>query len=393
MPEKYKRNKSGYYRETFVIGKKPNGKPDRIEIRDKDLKAFKKKIEEARRLHGKGVSLGNTTVYEWGLRWLAVYKSTVSDELKAHFKAKLELDIFPTIGNMPIKDVRASHLQELLSNSGKGYGTVVKIRFAIKQLFEDAETEGLIEKNPARKLELPDDLKEKERRPLTEFENKVVWNVAQTHSAGAYILTLMLCGLRRGECVGLKVENVDLERKRLTIIEAIRYRTNEGKLKDPKTKAGVRDVPIPDVLLPYLANQCAEKPEEAFVFTKVDGSRATETACKWWWSSFLRHCHLAAGAKTYRNKILTETSPFDDNISPHYLRHTYSTDMYAAGIDEITQEYFMGHKRKGVTDRYRKMPDEAFYRAATLLNNYFNDKYLSTENDAKTDSCGNHVAR
>jgi len=60
MPEKYKRNKSGYYRETFVIGKKPNGKPDRIEIRDKDLKVFKKKVEEARRLHAKGVSLGNT---------------------------------------------------------------------------------------------------------------------------------------------------------------------------------------------------------------------------------------------------------------------------------------------------------------------------------------------
>jgi integrase len=382
MPQKYKRNKSGYYRETFVIGKKPNGKPDRIEVRDKDLNVFKRKIEEARRLHSRGVSLSSTTVYEWGIRWLAVYKANVSEELKAHFKAKLELDIFPAIGNMLVKDVRASHLQELLNNSGKRkkYGTVVKIRIAVKQLFEAAETEGLIERSPARKLELPDGLEEEERRPLSEIECRAVWEVAQNHLAGTYVLTMLLCGLRRGECVALKIENIVFEKKRLIIREAIRFRTNEGNLKGTKTKAGMREVPIPEILLPFIMKQCEGKSPEAFVFTKADGKRATETACKWWWSSFVRQCHLTAGAKTYRNKILIETSPFDDAVTPHYLRHTYSTDIYSAGIDEKAQKHFMGHKSKDVTDIYRKMSDEAFNRASIILNEYFKRKYLDGEN-------------
>ncbi|MCL2215451.1 MAG: tyrosine-type recombinase/integrase [Defluviitaleaceae bacterium] len=372
----YKRNKDGYYRETFVVGKKPNGKPDRVIVRDKDLKIFKRKVEEAKRLHARGVSLGNVTVYEWGVRWLTVYKANVSDELKAHFKAKLELDIFPSIGTMPIKDVRASHLQELINGTGKGYGTVVKIRIAIRQLFEAAETEGIIERSPARKLDLPDNLEEEERRPLIETEYRTAWDVAQSHLAGAYVMTMLLCGLRRGECVGLRVANVDFARKRLAIQEAIRYRTNKGNVKDPKTRAGIREVPIPDILLPFMERQCAGKSGDSYVFTKVDGSRATETACKWWWTSFLRQCHLTAGAKTYRNKILIETSPFDDDVSPHYLRHTYSTDLYAAGVDEKAQDYFMGHKSKGVAHRYRKMSDEAFDRAAAMVNEYFTKKYL-----------------
>ena len=64
----YKRNADGYYRATFVVGKKADGKPERVIVRDKDLKTFKRKIDEAKRLHAKGVSLSDTTVFEWGQR-------------------------------------------------------------------------------------------------------------------------------------------------------------------------------------------------------------------------------------------------------------------------------------------------------------------------------------
>lgn len=378
----YKKNKDGYYRATFVIGKTPDGKPDRIIVRDKNKEIFKKKLAEAKRLHSKGVVLDDITVYEWAQRWLKVYKGKSSPELQAHFKAKMELDIIPIIGNMRMKDVRASHLQELLNNcTDKKYGTVVKIRIAIKQLFDAAETEGIIERNPATKLELPNDLEEEERRPLTETERSVVWDVAQTHPHGTYILTMLLCGLRRGECVALTVDKIDFNRKRLIIRNAIRYNSNKGRVKSPKSEAGVREVPIPDILLSGLRKHCEDKSEKTYVFTKVDGTRATETAVKWWWNSFQRQCHIKAGAKLYRNKILIETSPFDDKVSPHYFRHTYSTDLYAAGVDEKAQKYFMGHKSNDVTDVYRKMNDEAFDRAAELINKYFSKKYPGNNDD------------
>jgi len=374
MKTKYTRNKDGYYRETWVVGKKLNGKQDRITVRDKNYNLFLKKVDEAKRLYKKGVSTDNITVAEWCDRWLVTYKTNASNDLKSHFAAKVRLDIVPVIGHMQIKDVRASHLVKLLNESKKAKGTVIKIRIAIRQIFDCAEMEGIIEMNPAKKLNLPENLDEEPRRPLTDFECKTVFNVAQVHKHGAYVLTMILCGLRRGECVALKVENVDFAKKRLSVQKAVRFRSNQGSLKQPKSEAGVRETPIPDILIPFLEKQCLGKNPEDHVFTKVDGSRATGTTVREWWDSFKRQCHISAGAKMYRNKILIETSPFADEITPHYLRHTYATDIHAAGVHEREQKFFMGHKSYDVTDGYRAISDESFTRAAEQINDYFTIK-------------------
>ena len=40
------------------------------------------------------------------------------------------------------------------------------------------------------------------------------------------------------------------------------------------------------------------------MFVKADGLRATEMACKFWWKSLIRSCHLAVGAVVYRNQVV-----------------------------------------------------------------------------------------
>jgi len=377
---KHKRNKDGYFKESWLTDEiLPSGNKRRIVIRDKDYKIFLSKLDEAKRLHKKGISLDNTTVAEWSERWFAVYKSRASDEQKAHFRAKLDYDIIPVIGDMRVKDIRASHLQDLLNQSSGKKGTVVKIRHVIKQLFESAENEGIIERDPARKLELPDNLDESPRRPLTDIECNIVWKVAQSHPAGVYVMTMLLCGLRRGECVGLTIEDIDFENKRISVKKAIRYTSNQGVEKKPKTDAGIRQMPIPDILVPMLKNQCKNKDYNVHVFTKVDGDRATGIAVRRWWESFLRQCHIESGAKLFRNSILLETSNFGSDITPHYLRHTYATDIHAAGVHEKEQKHFLGHKSHDVTDIYREISNESFNRAAEVINQYLQNKYMMTE--------------
>ena len=377
MP-KYKKNKDGYYRATFVVGKTDNGKPKRVTVRAKNKGELENLLSEAKRLHGHGTSLGETTVLEWSKRWLAVYKANSSDSQQSHYNAKLNNDILPVIGCMRVCDVRASHLQELLNSyAGGKTSTVKKIKITINQLFDAAEIEGLIEKNPARRLMLPADLKETERRPLTFTERVAVYEAAKTHKRGAYALTMILCGVRLGECAALLAGDVDFDRSRIKITKSLKFKINQGAVKNPKSEAGFREVPIPDNLRPYLQKACGGKSPKDFLFPKKDGGRATKQSCKRWWQSFIRQCHIVLGAKTYRNKVLIETSPFDDNITPHYLRHTYSTDLYAAGVDDKAQHYFLGHALNDITDRYRKMSEEAFLRAQTQINNYHETNCVS----------------
>ena len=386
MPKK--KNKDGYFRSTFVIGKDPDGKPKRITIRGKTRKEHDEKLAEARRLHARGISLNEVTVYDWAEKWLNVYKANASDTQKAHYSAKLRNDILPRIGFMFIHDVRHSHLQELLNkHDGGRVGTVQKIRIAIQQLFEDAEVEGIIDRNPARRLELPE-LEEEARRPITPIERAIAYNVADFHKAGIYVMTMLFCGLRRGECIALRVRDIDLKRPSINVDKRITFNNgNTGEEKEgTKSRAGVRSlpkrvVPIPDLLKPFLAAQCAGKNPGDILFPKDDGKHATRQTVRWWWKSFLRQCHIAGGAKLYRNQVQVETSPFGDEITAHYLRHTFATDMYAAGVDDTTQKIFLGHTSKEVTDRYRKMSDAAFDRALQQLNDYYADLDFTIENN------------
>ena len=370
MP-RYKKNKDGYFRETFVIpGKTEAGNPRRIIIRDRDEKVFRLKLDEAHRLYGKGVTLEDVTVADWAQRWLQSYKNGATPDQKEFYEAKIKNDILPHIGHFLIRDIKASDLQGLLNiYTGGRKGTVQKIKMVIKQLFAIAEIEGIIDRNPASRIEMPN-ITEFTRRPLTMLERLAIFEVAKTHNHGPYIMTMLFCGLRRGECIVLKVGDVDFENLRIRITKSLKLRKNIGVKKEPKTKAGTRYVPIPDLLLPYLQAQCSGKSKDDILFPKANGKFATSSACKRWWESVKRSCHIMTGAETKRNKALIETSQFCDDITLHYIRHNYATDLYSAGVDEKAQEFFLGHKSGKVTDIYRKMTKTAFNRALVLINEY-----------------------
>lgn len=355
------------------------GHSNRITVRGKTKREAEEKYAEAKRQHGLGLSLGEMTVTEWAERWFKVYIANTSEGQQTQYRANLNWDILPAIGHMSIKDIRASHLQELLNGyKGGKKGTVSKIRQTLKRMFNDAELEGIIERNPTRRLELPE-LTVKTRRPLTPLERAVVYSVAQDHKCGAYVLTMLFCGLRRGETIALRVSDIDFEGRKIDVNKSLRLMGNVGFEKDTKSKAGIREVPIPDLLLPFLAAQCEDKESNDLVFPKSDGKHATGQTCRWWWQSFSRQCHIAAGAKVYRNKIEIETSPFSDEITPHYMRHTYATDLYAAGVDEKAQKEFLGHASADITDVYRKMNETAFYRALEQLNEHYKNIDFSLE--------------
>ncbi len=141
------KKKYNYYRGSFVIGKRADGTPDRIYVRGKTKRERDENLAEAKRLHERGLKLGEMTVREWSEIWMKVYKANATDTQRDHYEAKLQHDILPEIGSLRMKDIRASNLQELLNKyKGGKKGTVEKIRHAVRGLFSDAAHEGIIEK-------------------------------------------------------------------------------------------------------------------------------------------------------------------------------------------------------------------------------------------------------
>jgi len=374
-----------YKKGSLVIGHKPDGKPIRKWVYGKTVAEKNAKLAELKRLYTSGLHLGVMTVNEWAERWQNTFLANVSIGQQGSHKRTVKSIILPKIGFMKMRDVRLSHLLEI-TNPFKGgkKGTVTKQYQTLRRLFEDAELEGIIDKNPAIRLKLPE-VTQKPRRPLNATERNALLKVAETHPRGAYALTMLYSGARRGECIALTRSDIDFENKRLNISKQLHFEeSNVGKLSKTKSAklrkskkaeddVGTRAVPIPDLLLSVLTVLCEGKEPNDLLFTNMSGNVLSRNTTQCWWHSIKRQCHLQAGAKTKNNAIIKESSPFDDTLSPHYLRHTYASDLHAAGVDKFTRQAFLGHANSDVTDDYTAMTEEAFSRNLNLINLYLNE--------------------
>jgi integrase len=128
----------------------------------------------------------------------------------------LKHDIVKYIGDKRMKDIKSNDLQELLNiHKSEREETIAKIRQAIQLLFGDAVHEGIIERDPSTRLDLPE-LEVEARRPLTPIERQVLLNVCKTHPHGVYVLTMLYTGLRRSECIALLRSDIDFDKQTAT---------------------------------------------------------------------------------------------------------------------------------------------------------------------------------
>ena len=75
---------------------------------------------------------------------------------------------------------------------------------------------------------------------------------------GIPALIVLYTGIRKGELIALKWENIDLSTERLSVNKAVAFHNNSVSVKTPKTKSGYRMAPIPKVITPILEKAKAD---------------------------------------------------------------------------------------------------------------------------------------
>lgn len=343
MPTTTKKTYTYKYVKAITVGHKPDGKPIRKYIRENNKTIFDQKVRYYQNLNAKGVQIvGNTlTVEQWAWQWYHTYKEPkIGASQRVNYETNLKRHILPVIGFMSVTAVRPYHLQQLVNDARRddgeplAQGTMRQILYTLRQMFEQAEINGLIEVTPFRRIENPAK-KKSTRRALTREEEALVRKVAARHWAGPWVLLMLDCGLRRAETV--PIGKADLTRDGLLhITSSVTYAEgNQAKQKETKTAAGDRFLPVPPELLARLDRS------GRYFFHGRNGKMLTLTRLRRMWDSFHRACDREAGAKLYRNKVVEHA--FDPAITPHYLRHTYCTNLRRQGYDLKTAQYLMGH--------------------------------------------------
>jgi len=217
-----------------------------------------------------------------------------------------------------------------LSEAGASPSTVRTYLAPLRALFADAVEEGLIRANPAAGLRLPrptvrEDETEERTKALTEKELRALV-LAAPKEWKLLVRFLAATGLRLGEALAVRWDDVDLGRQRVKV----RRRLYRGTLAPPKSRYGRRDVPLAPGLARELWPLRTKAAANALLF-HGDGGRPLDA------STVYRAVKSAAKAAGV---------PW---AGPHALRHTCATMLFRHGLNAKQVQLWLGHHSPAFT--------------------------------------------
>jgi len=207
--------------------------------------------------NGAYVPKDKESVLEFMERWLKDYAAVnVSPKTLQGYRGFLRY-IGPSIGHVALQGLTARHIQTMYAgmlDRGLSNSTVSQLHRIFKKALDDAVKWGLLVLNPVHRTSPP-----KQRRPQLEmwdiYTVHEFLDVAASSRFSDFYFLAVLTGLRRSELAGLRWENIDLARARLSVAETLQRLTGLGLVTgQPKTDRSRRTVALAPSALKLLRN-------------------------------------------------------------------------------------------------------------------------------------------
>lgn len=277
----------------------------------------------------------------------AAYSSLLHEGLTSNTIAAYDrawrLRIEPTLGNVRLCELRALTIATARAAWECAPSTKSDAIALLSGLLNLAVMDGLIANNPCRGLPRPRGKahdSDPVSRALTEAQVALMLELTSFHPFGQRALAgLALTGLRLGELVGLRWEDVDMSRGLITV-RRTHSPDGHGRLQVRATKSGhVRSIPILDELRPWL--DAARETGYDRVFTGRNGgafdSGNLARAVRW---------------DEVRDKIAT--FPDGKGLRFHDLRHTFLSRLARLGVTPANLQKVAGHASITTTELYTR---------------------------------------
>lgn len=207
----------------------------RKEVADKLAKAV------ADRNGGLAFDAGNLTVGEYLDRWLKdSVRGSVREGTARRYEELSRLHIKPILGRLKLGKLAPGHVRELYGEkleAGLSPRTVNYMHRTLFKALKQATADGLVPRNVAGLVKAPRPSK-KEIRPLGHAQVKTFFEAARGDRLEAIYVVAVHCGLRQGELLGLKWEDVDLEAGKLSVRRSLSWVKKEPVFNHPKNGKG-----------------------------------------------------------------------------------------------------------------------------------------------------------
>lgn len=386
-----RKRKDGKWEARATVGHTPEGKPRRVSKYFKTRKAAQDWLAQvAHEMHtGMFTEPAKITLGEWLGRWLETYqKNRVAVTTYELYEMLIRLHIGPAVGNIELSKLRPVDLQRLYieklqhgrvdGQGGLSEQTVRHIHNILHNSLNQAVKEGLLYRNPA-DATTPPKVPKREISPISKDQAQRFLESIKSDRLYAAFSLVLGTGLRRGEILGLKWDDVNFDKGTITVRRIlVRARQDGGKtktaliFKEPKTVKSRRTIPLPAVVIRDLKRHRQRQNEEklllgatyqdnGLVFATADGRPVDPR-------NFIRR---------YTNllkKAGIEHSRF------HNWRHAFATILLELNAHPKVVQEMLGHSKIAQTlDTYSHVVPGLMEQAAAKLNSVLKEKPSKTE--------------
>lgn len=269
---------------------------------------------------------GSVTFREYAETWRAIqaHRASTADQVERHLRRY----VYPSIGDLPIGQVRPSHVQAMLKRIETDLSPATRAvtwRY-VQTIFRAAVRDRRIVVSPCEGVRIPRPAKRRVHPIPTETVHALAAAVPERYRA--LVILAAGTGLRQGEAFGLTIDRVRFLRRQIVVdrqLTSVSGRTPH--FAPPKTEASVRTIPLPTVVGDALAAHLERfgTGPDGLIFTNELGAPLRRSG----FGNVWRRATEAAGA---------------EGVVFHGLRHYYASVLIRHGESVKTVQDRMGHK-------------------------------------------------
>ena len=298
----------------------------------------------------------NPTFEDIALLWLESYKTTVKASTFGLTEVKLKQLIKNHFDGVRIQKISVPYCQKVVVALSEKYILYTHYLSVINRIFRYAVMIDIIPSNPFDKVIKPKSKPVSKRdNYLTKDELKAFLELARSASLsyfGPLVHLLSYTGLREGEALALKWSDINFENKQISITKTATRVHGKQIIQEPKTKKSIRTISVDDATLAtlkkwrkdqikiYFRNGKHFEGDDNFIFTNESADWIKAQNFTRYFKKFINGHGLKA-------------------ITPHGLRHTHASLLFAAGVEPKNISDRLGHSTTKITlDLYTHIADE-----------------------------------
>ena len=302
---------------------------------------------------------------------------------RAGYESKVRLYLEPALGGIELAKLTPQEAQRMLAGlerRGLSPRTVQQTRAILRSALTTAQRWDLVDRNVAR-LVAPPRAETSERPALSAGQVLAFLEAARRDRLEALYVLAVAVGLRQGEALGLRWEDVELEARELRVRKSLHRQGGAYVLLDPKTARSRRTIPLPLFVADALRRQTTRQKEErmkhgredwrdplgGLVFTTKDGSPLNGSVVTHRLHELTAASCASCGAVATGEHAGHEFASLP-RVRFHDLRHCAATLMQTLRVQPRLAQALLGHSSVQLTlDVYSHAADDELRAAMDRL--------------------------